>query len=69
MPITVYCNVKKGADRTVCANCTRWRGIFEGLSKDGGRKKLDKILHAYLFNEGPSIDATFSRIHLKGQYL
>jgi hypothetical protein len=51
------------------AGCKRWRGIFKGPSKDGGRADFSKDLLASLFNKYLSNKPNFRRIHLAGQYL
>jgi hypothetical protein len=49
--------------------CTRWYGIFKGLSQDGGCAEFSKNLCASLFNKYLSIEPNFGRNHLAGQYL
>jgi hypothetical protein len=56
--------------RTLIANsCTRWHGIFKGLSQDGGRADFSKALLAFLFNNDLSNEPSFTKIHLLGQYI
>ncbi len=58
------------AIRILIANSwTRWRGIFNGLSQDGGKMDLSKTLRNSFFNEYISNEPNFSQIHLPGQYL
>jgi hypothetical protein len=47
----------------------RWRGIFKGLSRDGGRANLKKNHRASLFDDDLSNEPNFGKIHLTGQYL
>ena len=46
-----------------------WRGIFKGLSWDGGRTDFSKIHRASLYNEDLLNEFNVGRIHLVGQYL
>jgi hypothetical protein len=45
----------------------RWRRNLEELSQNGGLELAENFGDS-LFNEGLSIDFTFSLIHLDGQY-
>jgi hypothetical protein len=45
----------------------RWRGIFKGLSQDGGRVDFYNNLGASLFNKCLSKEPNFARIHSAGQ--
>ncbi len=47
----------------------RWRGIFKGLSQDGGRANFLKNLCNTSFNKDLSNEPTFGLIHIAGQYL
>jgi hypothetical protein len=47
-------------------SCTRWRGIFKGLSQDGGRTDFSENLHPSSFNKELLNETIFSQIH--GQY-
>jgi hypothetical protein len=38
----------------IANSCTRWCGIFKGLSQDGGQADFSKNLHASLLNKGLS---------------
>jgi hypothetical protein len=50
--------------------CIRWRGIFKGLSDDGGRADFSKKnRRASSFNKDLSNEPNFGRIYLAGQYL
>ncbi len=50
--------------------CMRWRGIFKGLSQDGGRADFSKKnLCDTSFNKDLSNEPNFGLIHLAGQYL
>ncbi len=47
--------------------CIRWRGIFKGLSHDGGQADFSKNRRASSFNKDLSNEPNFGRIHLAGQ--
>ncbi len=58
------------AIRILIANSRRrWRGIFQGLSQDGGRTDFYKNLPDFLFYKDLSNEPNFNRIHLARQYL
>jgi hypothetical protein len=42
--------------------------MFKELSQNGGQKIFAENLCASSFNEGLSVDTTFSQIHLDGEY-
>jgi hypothetical protein len=42
-------------------SCPRWRGIFKGLSQEGGRNNFSENLHASPFTKDLSNKATFAR--------
>ncbi len=48
--------------------CIRWRGLFKGLSRDGGRAEFSKRPPRFLFDDDLSNEPNFGRIHLAGQY-
>ncbi len=54
---------------TVANSFTRGRGIFKGLSQDGGWADFSKNLRASLLYKGLSKEPNLGWIHLAGQYL
>jgi hypothetical protein len=54
---------------SIANSCTRWSGIFEGLSQDGGRPDFSKNLRSSLFHKGLSMEPNFGQIYLANQYL
>ncbi len=49
--------------------CMSWRGIFKGLSQDGGWADFSKNLCDTSFYKDLSNEPNFGLIHLAGQYL
>jgi hypothetical protein len=50
-----------------CQQLLKWRGIFKGLSQDGGWADFSKNLPASLFNKSLSNGPIFGRLLLTGQ--
>ncbi len=53
----------------IANSCTTWRGIFKGLSQDGGWEYFSNNLRVCLFNKGLSNEPHFGQIHFAGQYI
>ncbi len=68
-PALLICYAQLAIRNLIANSCMRWRGIFKGLSQDGGLADFSKNLCASSFNKDLLNDITFSQIHVAGQYL